>query len=94
MILALLGEKDFDFEEVFIDGNEELEVAYGLRVPVVLVDGSEEFETRVETDLLRGLLEETRTGEIENLRKGPSAGTIEADWTNPSPSNREDPPDT
>src|SRR5688572_24172431 len=41
-----------------------------------------------------GLLEETRTGEIENLRKGPSAGTIEADWTNPSLSNREDPPDT
>ena len=56
VILALLGEKDFDFEEVFIDGNEELELAYGLRIPVVLVDGSEEFETRVETDLLRGAL--------------------------------------
>ena len=56
VILALLKEVDFDFEEVFIDGNEELERAYGLRVPVVLVDGAEEFETRVETDLLRGAL--------------------------------------
>ena len=56
VILALLKEVDFDFEEVFIDGNEELELAYGLRVPVVLVDGAEEFETRVETDLLRGAL--------------------------------------
>src|ERR671918_1276662 len=32
--------------------------------------------------------------EIENLRKACSAGTIEADWTNLSPSTREDPPHT
>lgn len=57
VILALLGEMDFDFEEVFIDGNEELELSYGLRVPVVLLDGAEEFETQVESDLLREALE-------------------------------------
>ena len=56
VIVALLEKKDFDFEEVFIDGNEELERAYGLRVPVVLLDGAEEFETRVEPDLLREAL--------------------------------------
>jgi hypothetical protein len=57
VILVLLGEMDFDFEEVFIDGNEELELSYGLRVPVVLLDGAEEFETQVESDLLREALE-------------------------------------
>jgi hypothetical protein len=57
VILALLGEMDFDFEEVFIDGNDELELSYGLRVPVVLLDGAEEFETQVESDLLREALE-------------------------------------
>jgi glutaredoxin len=56
VIVALLEKKDFEFEEVFIDGNEELELAYGLRVPVVLLDGAEEFETRVESDLLREAL--------------------------------------
>jgi glutaredoxin len=56
VVVALLERKDFDFEEVFIDGNEELEMAYGLRVPVVLLDGAEEFETRVESDLLREAL--------------------------------------
>jgi Glutaredoxin-like domain (DUF836) len=38
----------FSCREVFIDGDEALEREYGLRVPVVLVQGSEEFEYRVE----------------------------------------------
>lgn len=38
----------FEFEEIFVDDNEELERRYGLRVPVVLVDGVEHFETEVE----------------------------------------------
>lgn len=52
VILAHLQERDFDFEEIFIDGDDELEQAYGLRVPVVLVNGVEQFETHVEPDLL------------------------------------------
>ena len=38
----------FRFEEVFIDGDDALERDYGLRVPVVLVDGREEFEFEIE----------------------------------------------
>lgn len=38
----------FGFEEVFIDGDDALERHYGLRVPVVIVDGREEFEFEVE----------------------------------------------
>jgi glutaredoxin len=56
VILGALRDKDFEFEEIFIDGNEQLEEAYGIRVPVVLVDGAEEFETQVEPELFRDAL--------------------------------------
>ena len=56
VILAEAATTPFSFREVFVDGDEELERAYGLRVPVVLVDGVEEFETRVEPAALRSLL--------------------------------------
>jgi hypothetical protein len=46
----------FGFDEVFIDGDDELERAYGLRVPVVLVDGEEAFEFVVDPDRLVELL--------------------------------------
>ena len=46
----------FDFREVSIDGDDRLERRYGLRVPVVEVDGSEEFEFRVEPQRLRALV--------------------------------------
>jgi glutaredoxin len=38
----------FTFEEVDISGADELELEYGIRIPVVLVDGQEEFEIRVD----------------------------------------------
>jgi hypothetical protein len=46
----------FRFEEVFIDGDDDLELAYGIRVPVVEVNGAEEFEIAVEPNRLRGLI--------------------------------------
>ena len=46
----------FEFEEVFIDGSDELERDFGLRVPVVTVDGVEEFEFAVEAGRLRRLV--------------------------------------
>jgi hypothetical protein len=46
----------FAFREVPIDGDDALERAFGLRVPVVEVDGREEFEFRVEPERLRALL--------------------------------------
>jgi hypothetical protein len=48
VIDAELGTTSFGFREVFIDGDDALERGYGLRVPVVVVDGTEEFEYRVE----------------------------------------------
>lgn len=53
VILAVRAEVPFEYEEVFIDGREELERAYGLRVPVVLVDGREAFEIQVDPGLFR-----------------------------------------
>jgi hypothetical protein len=40
----------FEFTEVDIEGDDELELEYGIRVPVVEVDGEEAFEVTVDTD--------------------------------------------
>ncbi|MGH2547412.1 MAG: glutaredoxin family protein [Actinomycetota bacterium] len=52
IILAVRAEAPFDYEEVFVDGRDDLERAYGLRVPVVLIDGEESFEVHVDPALL------------------------------------------
>jgi glutaredoxin len=39
---------DFDLTEVDIEGDDELELEYGIRVPVVEVDGQEAFEITVD----------------------------------------------
>jgi hypothetical protein len=46
----------FPFSEVFIDGNDSLETAFGVRVPVVQIDGEEAFELFVEPGRLREML--------------------------------------
>jgi hypothetical protein len=56
VILAERERAPFRFEEVMIDGDEDLERAYGVRVPVVEVDGREEFEIAVEPSRLRHLV--------------------------------------
>lgn len=43
----------FQFDEVFIDGDADLERAFGLRVPVVEIDGVEEFELVVDPGRFR-----------------------------------------
>ena len=48
VVLAERERTPFEFREVWIDGDEELEAAHGLRVPVVEVDGIEEFEAFVD----------------------------------------------
>jgi hypothetical protein len=48
VILAERNRTPFGFEEVYIDGDEGLERAHGLRVPVVEIDGVERFETFVD----------------------------------------------
>jgi glutaredoxin len=56
VVHAVRSEREFEFEEVLIDGREDLERAYGTRVPVVLVDGREELELVVEPEALRTLV--------------------------------------
>lgn len=53
-VIQGMGKREaFEFEEVFIDGQQDLERRYGLRVPVVLVDGVEVFEYEVDPRRLR-----------------------------------------
>ena len=56
VIKSLRREVAFEFEEVLIDGDDRLEGVYGLRIPVVEVDGTEEFEIRVDPQHLRDLV--------------------------------------
>jgi Glutaredoxin-like domain (DUF836) len=44
------------FDEVFIDGDDALELRYGLRIPVIEVDGVEAFELTVDVGRLEELL--------------------------------------
>ena len=56
---VILSEREgipFAFREVFIDDDDDLEREYGLRVPVVEVDGREEFEFQVDPSRFRRLL--------------------------------------
>ena len=48
VVLAERERTPFAFEEVFIEGNDALERAHGLRVPVIEIDGVERFETSVD----------------------------------------------
>lgn len=46
----------FDLEEVDIGGDDDLERAYGIRIPVVLVDGVEAFDFEVDPRAFAALL--------------------------------------
>jgi hypothetical protein len=56
MILALRARVPFAFEEVDVSGDDELELAYGIRIPVVLVDAEERFEIAVDEEELEAVL--------------------------------------
>ncbi|HEX2030024.1 MAG TPA: glutaredoxin family protein [Actinomycetota bacterium] len=56
VVLDARHDASFEFEEIFIDEDPALEEAYGLRVPVVAVDGREEFEIAVDGAALRRLV--------------------------------------
>lgn len=44
VILAERAHTPFQFEDVDVTGSDALEFEYGIRIPVVLVDGEERFE--------------------------------------------------
>ena len=57
MVEQVRAEIPFDFEEVDIAGDAELERRYRERIPVVAVDGEEAFTYFVHPEGLRGRLE-------------------------------------
>ena len=44
VIMAERARTPFDYREVDVSGDDALELEYGIRIPVVLVDGRELFE--------------------------------------------------
>ena len=48
VVLSLRQRLGFAFDEIDIEGDEELELEYGIRIPVVEVDGEEAFEVTVD----------------------------------------------
>jgi glutaredoxin len=56
---TILGQRErlaFEFEEIDIEGDDELELEYGIRIPVVEVDGEEAFEITVDAARLATLV--------------------------------------
>lgn len=47
-VLSLRARLGFAFDEVDIEADEELELEYGTRIPVVEIDGEEAFEVTVD----------------------------------------------
>jgi glutaredoxin len=48
VILGVRERVPFAFEEVDVSGSDALELEYGIRIPVVVIDGEERFEIVVD----------------------------------------------
>ncbi len=56
VVLAVRRRHPFDFVELDIERSDELVRDYGIRIPVVSVDGEEVFEIEVEASRLAALV--------------------------------------
>ncbi|MDH4112309.1 MAG: glutaredoxin family protein [Actinomycetota bacterium] len=56
VVLAEREQTPFSFEEVDIEGSDVLLAEYGIRIPVIVVDGEEAFEYTVEADAFAGIV--------------------------------------
>jgi glutaredoxin len=52
VIMAVMARTPFEYREVDVTGDDSLELEYGIRIPVVFVDGHELFEIRVDAGRL------------------------------------------
>jgi glutaredoxin len=55
-VLSVRERIAFDFEEVDIERDEALELEYGIRIPVVAVDGEDLFEVTIDEGELARLV--------------------------------------
>jgi hypothetical protein len=58
VVEAVARSVQLDFEEIFVDGDDDLELRYGIRVPVLEVAGREAFELTVDGERLAQLVAE------------------------------------
>lgn len=58
VIVAERARAGFEYEEIDISGDDALELEYGIRIPVVLLDGEERFELTVDADEFASVLRE------------------------------------
>jgi hypothetical protein len=56
VVAAVARAVPLEFDEVFIDGDDALELRFGIRVPVVEVAGVEAFELTVDGEALEELV--------------------------------------
>ncbi len=56
VILAERARTTFDFEEVDVETDDALELEYGIRIPVVAVDGIDRFEITVDPHAFAALV--------------------------------------
>ena len=63
MLESVRAEEQFDFEEVDIAGDPELEARYREWLPVVEIDGEQAFTYFVQPDALRRRLAQARASE-------------------------------
>ena len=56
VVLSVRRSIPFEFEEIDIETSDELVKGFGIRIPVVLVDGEEVFEYRVDRARLEAIL--------------------------------------
>jgi glutaredoxin len=59
-ILAERSRSGFEFEEVDVSLDDALELEYGVRIPVVTIDGREAFEVEVDPGRLAAELSQAR----------------------------------
>jgi glutaredoxin len=56
VLLAEQAASPFDLVEVDVQDDDDLERAYGIRIPVVEIDGDDRFEYEVDPEELRRLI--------------------------------------
>jgi glutaredoxin len=56
VLLAERATSPFELVEVNVETTDDLERTYGVRIPVVEIDGVDRFEYEVDADELRGLV--------------------------------------
>jgi len=60
--------RPFAFEEIDIEGDDDLEREYGIRIPVVTIDGRERFEISVDPRELEDLVRIPKAPTAEDTR--------------------------